>query len=69
MATGTKQEKPAETDQKSKAAFDLKLITIKKLKHIGAYEGRFQNEILEQVLSEYFTNWEKANHKIPIKVK
>ncbi len=68
MAKATKTVKPADQEPKAKAAFDLKVITIKKLKHVAAYDDRFQNEILEEVLGEYFTKWEKANHKIPIKL-
>lgn len=43
-------------------------IPCKKIKSIvTAYDDRFQNEILEEVLSDYFEKWEKTNHKIPIK--
>ena len=67
MAKATKQGKTTDLEPKAKAAFDLKVTTIKKLKHVAAYDDRFQNEILEEILGEYFTKWEKANHKIPIK--
>ena len=67
MAKTTKKAQTIESDLKIKAAFDLKSETVKKLKHIAAYDDHFQNEILEEVLEKYFSDWEKANHKIPIK--
>jgi hypothetical protein len=61
-------KKPSrEPEEIRKASFDLKTTTIKKLKYVSAVDDRFQNEILEEVLAEYFTKWEKANHKIQIK--
>jgi hypothetical protein len=67
MAKATKAAQGNDQDTKAKASYDLKVTTIKKLKHISAFEDRFQNDILEELLSDFFVRWEKDNHKIPIK--
>jgi hypothetical protein len=68
MAKATKPTTaPLDHEPVKKTGFDLKLSTIKKLKYIDLQEDRFQNELLESILNEYFTRWEKENHKIPVK--
>ena len=47
-------EKQPKEDMKS-AGFTLKAITLRKLKYISAVDDRFQNEILEEALNEFFT--------------
>ena len=67
MAKAINKSDKEQQELKEKANFNIRSSLIRKLKIIAATEDVFQNDIIDKLLADYISSWEKKNGEIKIK--